>query len=97
MLVENMHGHCWNCGHELTGTDYYRDNHCPGCGKAVHACNNCRYNDPSASSGCREPVADPVSDKTRANFCGYFEPGSISGSNTEDKEDLLKAAEDLFN
>ena len=23
---------------------------------------------------CREPVAEPVQDKARANFCGYFQP-----------------------
>jgi hypothetical protein len=29
--------------------------------------------DTAAPQQCREPVADLVSDKQRANFCGYFQ------------------------
>ncbi len=34
----------------------------------------CRFYDLSKAKQCAEPVADPVLDKGRANFCGYFEP-----------------------
>jgi hypothetical protein len=34
----------------------------------------CRFYDLSKARQCAEPVAEPVQDKTRANFCGYFEP-----------------------
>jgi hypothetical protein len=33
----------------------------------------CLYFDTTAPQQCREPVADNVSDKQRANFCGYFQ------------------------
>jgi hypothetical protein len=33
----------------------------------------CVFFDTTASQQCREPVADLVSDKQRANFCGYFQ------------------------
>jgi len=33
----------------------------------------CVYFDTAVAQQCREPVADPVSDKQRANFCGYFQ------------------------
>jgi hypothetical protein len=33
----------------------------------------CVFFDPAAPQQCREPVADLVSDKQRANFCGYFQ------------------------
>ena len=33
----------------------------------------CVFFDTVAAQQCREPVADPVSDKQRANFCGYFQ------------------------
>ena len=33
----------------------------------------CLYFDTAAPQQCREPVADNVSDKQRANFCGYFQ------------------------
>jgi len=34
----------------------------------------CRFYDTSVAQACREPMADEVKDKTRANFCDYFEP-----------------------
>jgi hypothetical protein len=44
----------------------------------------CRFYDISVSNDCREPVAERVSDKTRANFCGYLEirrdAGTFRGS-----------------
>jgi hypothetical protein len=33
----------------------------------------CEFFDTAAPQQCREPVADLVSDKQRANFCGYFQ------------------------
>jgi hypothetical protein len=33
----------------------------------------CVYYDTAAPQQCREPVAENVSDKQRANFCGYFQ------------------------
>ena len=91
-------GTCWHCGHRLGEHDYAREATCPQCGKYTHVCRNCRYYAPGRPNDCLEPVADPVADKQRANFCGYFEPTSpkttdgIQPSTT----DLLKAAEDLF-
>jgi hypothetical protein len=32
----------------------------------------CEFFDVVAAQQCREPVADHVSDKSHANFCGYF-------------------------
>ncbi len=34
----------------------------------------CKYFDPTVSDSCREPIAEKVNDKKRANFCGYFQP-----------------------
>jgi hypothetical protein len=33
----------------------------------------CVFHDPAAPQQCREPVAEPVADRQRANFCGYFQ------------------------
>jgi hypothetical protein len=33
----------------------------------------CEFFDATVAQQCREPVADLVSDKLRANFCGYFQ------------------------
>ena len=34
----------------------------------------CEFYDTSVSRSCREPIADEVRDKERANFCGYLKP-----------------------
>jgi hypothetical protein len=92
----NMHGTCWHCGQELKERDYSREASCPGCGKPTHVCCNCRFYKPGAPADCSEPVADPVADKTRANFCGYFEPTEHQATARSDAGDLRQAAEDLF-
>ncbi len=33
----------------------------------------CQFFDPGVSQSCREPIAEEVKEKKRANFCGYFE------------------------
>ena len=45
----------------------------------------CEYYDTRVSSSCREPVADEVGDKGRANFCGYFAavPDAYRGRDAE--------------
>ncbi len=91
-------GDCWSCGERLTSTDYVREGRCPACQKATHVCRNCRFHKPGLNNDCSEPVADYVTDKTRANFCDYFEPVR---HNTGDRDapsiDALRAAaEDLF-
>jgi hypothetical protein len=92
----NMHGSCWHCGQRLQERDYARETRCPACGKPTHVCRNCRYYKPGAPADCSEPVADPVSDKTRANFCGYFEAAQPQAETSPDAADLRQAAEDLF-
>jgi len=67
---------CWKCGGSLDGQTLPlgRLAECRACGAALHVCRMCRFYDPAVANACREPVADPVQDKTRANFCGYLEP-----------------------
>ena len=98
MALENWSGHCWHCGEKLTSHDYSREARCPACSKATHSCRNCSFYDPGRSNECSEPIADFVSDKERANFCDYFQPGnSFSADNDQTSaENLLSAAEDLF-
>lgn len=56
----------------------FRDE-CPGCGADVHACRNCAHHDPAAYNECREPSAERVSSRDRANRCDYFAPGAGVG------------------
>jgi len=50
-----------------------RHEECSHCRAQLHVCRMCLYFDTAAPQQCREPVADNVSDKQRANFCGYFQ------------------------
>jgi len=69
---------CWHCDREIeivAGKDRvgFRED-CAGCGRPLHVCRNCRHYDVAFNNSCREPVADLVADKERANFCEYFKP-----------------------
>jgi len=92
-------GKCWHCGADLQDVDYAREGSCPACGKPTHVCRNCRWYAPNKPNQCAEPIAEPVIEKQRANFCGYFEatqaPEDAKGAPSSD-EAQRKAAEDLF-
>jgi len=66
---------CLKCGQALLDLLWplARHEECPHCRAQLHVCRMCRFFDPAAPQQCREPVADLVSDRQRANFCGYFE------------------------
>lgn len=49
-----------------------RTESCPQCGHDLHCCYQCRFYDPSYNNECREPQAERVVEKEKANFCDYF-------------------------
>ncbi len=67
---------CWKCGNSLAelSLPLLRSEECRACRAELHVCRMCRFYDLTKAKQCAEPVADPVGDKERANFCGYFEP-----------------------
>lgn len=69
---------CWKCGAALDALlpPLSRRAECPACRAELHVCRMCAFHDPRVAKACREPVADEVGDKTRANFCGYFQPAT---------------------
>lgn len=88
---------CFHCGAKLTFQDRIGlREECPQCRNDVHVCKNCAFYDPKVYNECREPQAEVVREKDRANHCEYFQPGTGSGGGGKSKEDLLKAAEALF-
>lgn len=93
-----IRGHCWHCRTGLTGLDYGRESRCPGCDKPNHCCRNCRHFAPGRASECMEPQAERVIDKTRSNFCDWFEPARDpdSGAGAPDADALRSLAEALF-
>lgn len=67
---------CWKCGADLKDVlqPFGRRAECPTCQAELHACRMCRHYDTAKAKHCREPVAEPVNDKARANFCDWFQP-----------------------
>lgn len=88
---------CHACGKEIeAAAKVGRRDECPFCRKDLHCCLNCSLFDPSAAKQCREPVAEYVPKKERANFCDYFVFRQIKDRSTTDAEKAKKALEDLF-
>lgn len=75
---------CWKCGANLEDLPQPlgRRAECPACGVELHVCKLCRHFDTAKAKQCRELAADEVKNKTRANFCEWFQarPGAYSGS-----------------
>lgn len=97
-MIQDAIGRCWHCGRDLFKVDYGRETLCLGCGKATRVCRNCRHYAPGNPNACREPMAEEVLDKERANFCELFDPGDrhTGVAGTTSAADLLKRANDLF-
>ena len=98
-MADPIVGTCWHCGHSLRTVDLGRETTCLGCGKATRCCRNCRFFSPGKPDDCSETIVEAVSDKTRANFCEFFEPTNRPLSDAlvqSHAADLLKAAQDLF-
>lgn len=72
---------CWRCGAAVTDEPQplSRAAECRACRAELHVCRMCEYYDTSRANACREPIAEAVADKTRANFCGYFQPRAGAG------------------
>lgn len=80
--MKSVSATCWRCGEEQTEIllPLSRTEVCGACSADLHVCRMCRFYDTSVGNACREPVADHVADKTRANFCGYLELRNDAGT-----------------
>jgi hypothetical protein len=72
-----------------------RDN-CPGCGRPLKTCLNCRFYAPGASKDCAEPQAELVREKDAANFCDWFELKKEPGRAQAKGADAAAKARDAF-
>lgn len=50
-----------------------RDAECEKCRRDLRCCRNCRHWDPRMNNECRETEAERIAEKTRRNFCEFFE------------------------
>jgi ribosome-binding protein aMBF1 (putative translation factor) len=71
---------------------------CKQCHAELHVCRMCMDYDVKVAKHCREPTAEEVSEKTRANFCGFFQPriNAYKPENTAELSDSLKKLDELF-
>ena len=67
---------CWKCGHSLADLSLplQRLDECRQCHAELHVCKLCEWYSIAVAKHCREPIAEEVKDKERANFCDYFKP-----------------------
>jgi hypothetical protein len=67
---------CWKCGAALGALTLplRRLEECPACRAELHVCRMCVDYDTRVAKHCREPTAEEVRAKDRANFCDHFKP-----------------------
>ena len=67
---------CWKCGTALAALSLplRRLDECPKCRAELHVCKLCVEYDTRVAKHCREPTAEEVREKERANFCDFFKP-----------------------
>ena len=66
------------------------------CGADLHVCRNCSHHDPAAYNECREPNAERVGDRDRANRCDYFVPRATAAAGGSSAPKPRDALENLF-
>ncbi len=90
---------CHACKKKVeAGREVGRRDECPHCHADLRCCLNCRFHDLSAPKQCREPIAELVRDKARANFCDLFEfaERAATGEGPAGTNAARKALDDLF-
>ena len=90
---------CYNCSKELDiepDTKILKNEECLYCYASLHCCRMCRFYDKSAYNECREPNAERIVDKEKANYCEYFDLNGFQRSKEPDKKDLFAQANALF-
>ena len=92
---------CHHCGHEvqlLSGIQ--RTDGCATCYSDLKVCLNCRFFDPGMNNQCREPQAEWVTDKAKANFCEFFDYRQVAdlrrAGGTQSRDDARAAFDSLF-
>ena len=89
---------CFSCQKEMSFSDAKISlrEECPHCHADVHACKACHFYDVKAYNECREPSADRVKEKDRANYCDYFTLAQDGKAQIDKAAALKAAAEALF-
>jgi hypothetical protein len=98
MTTQMASVHCYKCQEVLemdSGVTLGRHEECPKCFANLRCCRMCQFFDKTAYNECREPMANRILEKEKANFCDYFKVGGAENGGQE-KDSLLNAANSLF-
>jgi len=90
---------CHACEKPLPlGRSVGRKEACSFCGADLYCCINCKFYAPSVSKQCREPAAELIKEKTKANFCDYFIFADFRNGERPDSaaKQTRQALDDLF-
>jgi len=70
---------------------------CPGCGRDLHCCVQCRFYDPAYHNQCREPKSEMLRERDKANLCDYFEFSGTQGpAPGSEQEKARQKLDELF-
>lgn len=66
---------CWKCGASIADLPMPLSRYasCTVCDAPLHVCKACKFYDKTRSNQCQEPIAEPVYEKEKANFCELFQ------------------------
>lgn len=80
---------CWKCGAPLDDIPLplARLAECLVCRTELHVCLSCEFYDIRVAKHCRETIAEEVKDKSRANFCDYFQVRANAFQPRDDTEE----------
>jgi hypothetical protein len=91
--------HCAACGSPIalaSGERIAFRDECPRCRADLHACRHCAHHEPGAYNECREPGAERVADRERANRCDWFAPRDDAAPGAGADRDTRRAALDAL-
>ena len=97
--MEEIFVKCYSCGKNVSlglKAQVMRSDTCPHCTADLHACKMCKDFDLSVYNECREPNAERIVDKEKANFCDFFSVNSQAESANKVREVFVSAADALF-
>ncbi len=90
---------CWKCGADISRLPRPLGGRaeCLACHAELHVCLMCRHFDRAKAKQCREPMAEDVKDKSKANFCEWFQakPLAFTAANPI-KKDARSQLDALF-
>lgn len=87
---------CFKCRRPVTVEKISFREECPQCRTDLHVCLNCIFYDEGKANKCREPQADYVKERDKANYCEYFRFKDDQAKKSA-KEEAEKLWENIFN